>query len=55
MPMRDCGKRFPTPRKDNAKAWQKAEAELNRIEQSNKFWTSAEAQRAARAQRIGRS
>jgi len=52
-PMRDCGKRFPTPR-DNAKAWRKAEAELNRIEHDDSFWTSSEAQRVARAQRIGR-
>lgn len=52
-PMRDCGKRFPTPRKDNAKAWQRAEAELNRIEQDNRFCFDPEARRVARAQRIG--
>lgn len=52
-PMRDCGKRFPVPKND-ARSWRKAEAELNRIEAYNKFWTSLDARRKARADAIGR-
>lgn len=53
QPMRDCGKRFPTP-KNNARDWNKAEAELNRIEQNNRAWSDPEAWRKRRADQIGR-
>jgi hypothetical protein len=52
QPMRDCGKRFPVP-KSNARAWCKAENELNRIEADNRYLTDPSAQAKARAARIG--